>query len=63
MTIRLSVAGGPTLDVSRYLYRDGPRPADKEGFPTPVERARIDLATGLDVPCPPESVVLLTSRQ
>jgi hypothetical protein len=62
ITVRLSVPGGSKLELSRYLYSDAERPADKEGLPLPAGRAAADLGRGLTVACPAQSVVLLTSR-
>jgi hypothetical protein len=61
LPIRLQIPQGPRLTLHRYLYSPASAKADAKGFPLALDRAEADLATGLDLPLPGNSVVFLTT--
>jgi len=58
----LSVPQAGTATLNHYLYTRSSAPADKEGFPLPVRQQEADLSRGIDVACPADAVLILTTR-
>jgi len=61
LTAMLRLPDGPTLKLKRFVYSPESAAADKDGFPTPVDVISADLAKGIEVTCPANGVVILTS--
>jgi hypothetical protein len=60
-SVLFRVPDGTKAEFRRYLYTETGRLADDRGFPVPVGTEAADLAEGLAVKCPPNSVVVVTS--
>jgi len=52
---------GGAVKLKHYLYAKDQAPADKDGFPVPVQERAGDLQAGVEVTCPANAVYLLTS--
>lgn len=61
LPVRLQIPQGPRLTLRRYLYSSTSARTDAKGFPLALDQAEADLATGLDIPLPGNSVVFLTT--
>jgi len=59
--VRLAVKGGARAVMSRYVYAEGARRADANGFPKPMDRRTYDLRRRVNVECEPNSVTILTT--
>ena len=55
--------GLPEAQLAKYLYADGKRSADKNGFPVPVEKMKGSFSKGLQISLPAQSFVLLTNMK
>ncbi len=49
------------MQFRHFLYSQGQAPADKDGFPAPVEIKTGNLTAGVPLVCPANSVHRLTS--
>ena len=57
----IDVLGKETVVCDRYVYSHHRRKTNEKGFPVPVSRRKIDLEGRLEIRCPGEAVVILTS--
>ena len=63
VVVKLAVPGAGAIAFRHYLYSRASAPADKDGFPVPVKEAQASLAQGVDISCPADAVLLLTSLE
>ena len=59
-TVRLHVKGGPRLNLNRYVYGAASARADNDGFPIALDNRTYDLGEGVEIPCEPNSVLILS---
>ena len=60
-TIRLYLAGGPRIELRRYVYSPTSAKTDGDGFPVALDTRTYHLGAGADIPCEGNSVVILTT--
>jgi hypothetical protein len=59
--VTVKFAGGPSIDMARYVYGTETDSQDADGFPVPIDSRPCDLDAGIDVTCDPRTAVILTS--
>jgi hypothetical protein len=62
-TLNLKVSGAKTTAMNRYVFSPNVAAVDADGFPKPQTQTQVNLAQGLNITCPPDTVVLVTAVQ
>jgi hypothetical protein len=60
-TINLKVTEGGLKNVKRFVYSQEASAKDSKGFPLPTSKERVNLKSGLNVVCPANSMLMVTS--
>jgi hypothetical protein len=60
-SLKVQAFEGGEMIFRHYLYSQSRAPADKDGFPVPVEEKAGNLTVGVTLACPANSVLILTS--